>query len=161
MTAIVEGLTRFGDGSLADLRERLVKCAQELKARGLIEINEEDFLITSSASPEYDVGEQEAPIKLEQSVLDYAREEQQTDAPKMQAGDPPKDHANSVLGGSPEDEEILDLAAELQGVPEPAKQDANVVRPADTDELQRNPSTRMKPSRFMNILGKGRRSVWR
>jgi hypothetical protein len=50
--AAVRGLERFGDGSLGDLRKLLSQCVQELQARGLVEINGEQLVITPAGSAE-------------------------------------------------------------------------------------------------------------
>jgi hypothetical protein len=52
VVAANRGLERFGDGSLGDLRKLLSQCVQELQARGLVEINGEQLVITPAGSAE-------------------------------------------------------------------------------------------------------------
>jgi hypothetical protein len=52
VVAANRGLERFGDGSLGDLRKLLGQCVQELQARGLVEINGEQLVITHAGGAE-------------------------------------------------------------------------------------------------------------
>jgi hypothetical protein len=53
--AATRGLQRFGDGTLDDLGKLLRKSLQELQARGLVQINQQNLVITPPATEHEDI----------------------------------------------------------------------------------------------------------
>ena len=134
ITAIQGELPCGGDKSLADLRDRLVQCAQNLKSHGLIEIDEDDYIFLATASPDDHDGksregsnEQEAEDKktdtnaeVEHRSVAESREdpsELALDAQRMQT---------NVLDLTPELENALEPEQEDNVSPEPAKEGASL-----------------------------------
>jgi hypothetical protein len=135
IVAATRGLERFGNGSLGDLSKLLGQCAQELQARGLVEITGEQLVIAPPTSAKDDdmldlMAEFELrPLKLDEASTnrkrafpDGAREKPRAGTPqtKAQVTDgterPPEPTREEIIAapvGNAEDEDILDLTAEL------------------------------------------------
>jgi len=182
MTAIVRELPRVGDESLADLRDRLAQCAQDLKAHGLIEINEDDYIFVRTASPDHPdiiegMGKRPEESKEQQVESEPGSEHKGTDTFKAKTEDrTPEQREESAQSGSTvsavdEDADVLDLTSELAGAPEPekeedarlvldtslepAKEDASFTEAEDADfNVEPVATSWMKPKGFMNLLAK-------
>jgi hypothetical protein len=138
-------LERFGDGSLGGLRKRLGQCVKELQARGLVEVNGDQLVRTPAGSVEdediLDLTAElelhppskldEVPTNQKQANLDLAWQEPRTDTLQTQAQvtgatesapEPTREEIIAAPAGSVEDEDILDLTAELELHP-PSKLD--------------------------------------
>ena len=148
IVAANRGLERFGDGSLGDLSKLLGQCVQELQARGLVEINGEQLVIAPAGSAEdEDILDLTAELELrppkldeastnqKQANRDYAWEEPRTGTLQTQAQvtgsterapEPTTEKILAAPAGSAEDEDILDLTAELE------------LRPSKLDEASTN-----------------------
>ena len=162
MTAVVE-LPRDGGESLADLRARLVQCAQDLKAHGLIEISDDEYVFVPTTSPDQpDIihGRCKRPeeSKEQQAESDRVRGDKEKDTPKetenpaVSVAEEPQD---SAFHGSAEvaDVDVLDLTLELEGAS--AQEDAaSLVEEAESTV---EPTGWMKPPRFMSLLGQARK----
>ena len=170
MSAVVRGLTRFGDESLADLRDRLVRCAQELKAHGLIEINEDAYVIVPTTSPDehvvIDEGS-EAEEALKQEATDSGHVGEGADTVKPQAENrvvslterlKERQISDDMEGAEPADADVTDLPPEPENAPEPAKDDASVTQVEDAEFADESVAASwMKSPRFMNLLGRARK----
>jgi hypothetical protein len=138
IVAAYRGLKRFGDGSLGDLSKLLGQCARELQARGLVEVNGEQFVITPAGSAE-NILDLTAELELHPSVRPSKPDEaatnqkqlptqtQVTGGPKR-TPEPTREEIIAAPAGSAED--ILDLTAELELHPS--------VRPSKPDEAATN-----------------------
>jgi len=137
ITAINSGLECFGGRSLADLRELLGQCVQNLKADGLVEIVENEFVLANTGNAgaeEEDTVDQSSereqrPFTLEGELTDQDHAEE-TPKPEEQyaqaaatdeVGDtdePAKDDMAASAPESAEDGDIFDLTGELELAPE-------------------------------------------
>ena len=78
-------LERFGDGSLADLSKLLRQCVQELQARGLVEINGEQLVITPAGSAEdEDILDLTAELELQPSLRPSKLDQAPTNQKQLQ-----------------------------------------------------------------------------
>jgi hypothetical protein len=55
VVAATRGLQRFGDGTLDDLNKLLARCMQELQARGLVQINKDNLVVTPAGTEHKDI----------------------------------------------------------------------------------------------------------
>jgi hypothetical protein len=53
--AATRGLQRFGDGTLDNLSKLLARCLPELQARGLVQINSDNLVITPAGTEDEDI----------------------------------------------------------------------------------------------------------
>jgi len=169
MMAVVRELPRDGGESLAALRDRLVQCAQDLKAHGLIEISDEEYVFVPTASRDqpdiiHGRGNRPEESKEQQVESERVRGDEETDTPKetedpvMRVAEEPQDSAPK---GSAEDADVdvLDLTLELEGASAPAKEDAASLDEVEEAEDPVEPLATgwMKPPRFMSLLGQSRK----
>jgi hypothetical protein len=140
IAAAYRGLQRFGDGSLGDLSKLLGQCVQELQARGLVEINGEQLVITPAGSAEEDILDLTAELELQPSLRPSKLDQAPTNQKQLQTqahvtGGPkraPKSTREEIIAtpaGSAE-EDILDLTAELELQPS--------LRPSKLDQAPTN-----------------------
>ena len=175
MTAVVRELPRDGGESLADLRDRLVQCAQDLKAHGLIEINEDDYIFVPTTSPDHPGiidGMGKPPEESTETGSLKAKTEDRTVSVPEPTEEPAE--SGSTVSAEDEDADVLDLTSELGGAPEsekeedaslvldtslePAKEDASFTEAEDGDLNVKPVATSwMKPKEFMNLLAKSRK----
>ena len=142
ITAVARELPRDGGESLADLRDRLVQCAQDLKAHGLIEINEDDYVFVPTTSPDQPdiidrMGKRPEESKRQQVEFEEVEEHKETGPLKAKTEDrtvsvpePTEEPAESgsTVSAEDEDADVLDLTSELDGAPESEKEeDASLV----------------------------------
>lgn len=120
LIAISRGLQSFGDGSLGELKKLLGRCVQELKARGLVQLDGERLVLTPARSTEdEDILELTAELELQPPKRDEAPTNQtRTDSPKR-VGEPRTEEMIAAHAGTPKDEGILDLTPELELHPSP------------------------------------------
>jgi hypothetical protein len=129
ITTISRGLGSFGDGSLGDFRKLLGQCVQDLKARGLVAIDEDAFVIVSEVSAEdEDILDPTAELEQHPAGLGEASTNQKEMDPDdagvtdgaERAPELPKEDMNATSSESAEDVEILDPTAEFeQNAPRP------------------------------------------
>jgi hypothetical protein len=138
ITMISRGLGSFGDGSLGDFRKLLGQCVQDLKARGLVAIDEDAFVIVSEVSAEDEdilaravakhLPERLAELEQHPAGLGEASTNQKEMDPDdagvtdgaERAPELPKEDMNATSSESAEDVEILDPTAEFeQNAPRP------------------------------------------
>ena len=158
ITAINSGLECFRGMPLGDLRELLGQCVQDLKAGGLVEIVEDEFVLADTAGAEdEETLDQTADLELRPRKLDGESSAQgHTEEPPTSgrahsavtddAGDadePPTEESGTAPPVSVEDADILDLSGALELAREeldeiPIDQDHDAEAKPSSDTLQAN-----------------------
>ena len=108
--AIARGLQSFGDVSLDELKKLLRRCVQELEARGLVQIDGANLILTPALSTE-----DEDILELTAEAPTRAQLQPQTQAtgnPKPPR-EPTRERISAAPAGSAEYEDILELTAEV------------------------------------------------
>ena len=110
LLAIARGLQSFGDVTLDELKKLLRRCVQELKARGLVQIDGANLILTPALSTE-----DEDILELTAEAPTRAQLQPQTQAtgnPKPPR-EPTREWISAAPAGSAEYEDILELTAEV------------------------------------------------
>jgi hypothetical protein len=103
--ATARGLQNFGDGTSSELKKLLGRCVLELKARGLVQIDGANLVLTPArGAEEKDIRERTADVPTNQTP-------RVTGKPKL-AHEATKARIIAAPVGNTEDEDILELTTE-------------------------------------------------
>ena len=110
LLAIARGLQSFGDVSLDELKKLLRRCVQELKARGLVQIDGANLILTPAVSAE---GEDILELTAEAPTRAQLQPQTQATGSPKPPREPTRERISAAPAGSAEYEDILELTAEV------------------------------------------------
>jgi hypothetical protein len=107
LIATARGLQNFGDGTLSELKKLLRRCVQELKARGLVQIDGAHLVLTPARGAE----EKDSRELTAEVPTDQTPQVQVTGKPKL-VHEVIKERIIAAPAPNAENEDILELKAE-------------------------------------------------